>query len=177
MNIKGTIVTVCVTMCLHTVVMAQETATAPAPKPTKPAQSGVVETAKATKASRKKSRTKVIRNADVRKSKGKLIAISSKPVEKDKQAPAVPSLELNEKQYRARLQAAARLSSAEKKSIELQKSLDDLEQQYYETNDPNYRDQVIQERFKQTKRQLADSKQELADARDALQKIDHPNPQ
>jgi hypothetical protein len=43
-----------------------------------------------------------------------------------------------------------------------------VEQSFYDENDANYRDTVIQKRFDQTKRQLDDARTELAEARDVL---------
>ncbi len=137
------------------------------------AKPSLVETAKQTKAKRKTSSTKVITNKDVKKSKGKLIVLST-PVGDKPAAPAetVGPLEKQDARYRERKEAQERLDTAQKKVDGLQKELESIEQQYYEENDPNYRDQVIQKRFAQTKRQLEDARHVLADARDALKKID-----
>ncbi len=140
----------------------------------KPAKTtSLVETAKQSKAKRKTSSTKVITNKDVKKSKGKLIVLST-PAGDKPAAPAetVGPLEKQDARYRQRKEAQERLDTAQKKVDGLQKELDSIEQRYYEENDPNYRDQVIQKRFAQTKRQLEDARHELADARDVLKKID-----
>ena len=63
---------------------------------------------------------------------------------------------------------AEHITTLEKKVADLDKSLNLIEQSFYAENDPNYRDDVIQKRFEQTKRQLGDARKELADARDAL---------
>jgi paraquat-inducible protein B len=133
----------------------------------------LVETAKQAKAKRRTSSTKVITNKDVKKSKGKLIVLST-PVDDKPAAPTETTgpLQKQDTKYRQRKDAQEHLDAVQKKVDGLQKALESIEQQYYEENDPNYRDQVIQKRFAQTKRQLEDAQQELADARDALKKID-----
>ena len=54
---------------------------------------------------------------------------------------------------------------------DLDKELDRLEQAYYAENDPNYRDKTIAERFEQTKKQLESARKDLAEAREALEKL------
>jgi hypothetical protein len=143
-----------------------------------PPKKDVVELSKEAKAKRKKSTTKVITNKDVKKAKGKLIVISGPDAKTDPKAvktetaPAATSDEL----YRARTDLRETVKVAEKKVAELERATDDLEHQYYASNDPHYRDDVLQKRFTQTKRQLDDARQQLADARDALQKLDQPKP-
>jgi hypothetical protein len=137
----------------------------------------VVETARDSKAKRKKSTTKVLTNKDVKKSKGKLIVISTPDAKPDAKKTAAPvTIEQQEERYRARTETKERITTAEKKVGDLERAVTDLEQQYYATNDPTYRDQVIQKRFTQSKRQLDEARQELADLRDSLQKIDQPIP-
>jgi len=133
-------------------------------------ESDLVKAANAAKASRSGGKTKVITNADVKKAKAKLKETSS-----GGQAPApvptgeAPVLHRNSDQlYKARHTATDRVTASEKKVADLEKSLDGIEQSFYTENDPNYRDDVIQKRFAQTKRQLEDARKELADARDAL---------
>jgi hypothetical protein len=139
----------------------------------------LIEAAKEAKAKRKKPSTKVITNKDVKKSKGKLIVIDSKEpetTEKKSAGPAKSSLEKHDERYKARVEAEEHLAESAKSVAELQKELEMIEQRYYEANDPNYRDTVLQERFAQAKRQLEDARAELADARDELQKLEAPQP-
>ncbi len=158
-----------------TVCVAQEAATSTAPPPKKT----VVETAKESKAKRKKSTTRVITNKDVKKSKGKLIVISTPdgkktdPSAKTETAKAIPVDQ--DARYRSRTETKGLVTAAEKKVGDLERAVGDLEQQYYSTNDPTYRDQVIQKRFTQSKRQLDEARQKLADLRDLMQKLDQPN--
>ncbi|HSP17794.1 MAG TPA: hypothetical protein VLV78_23820 [Thermoanaerobaculia bacterium] len=146
---------------------SQASAKAAAPSPS------LVETAKQSKAKRKTSTTKVITNKDVKKSKGKLIVLST-PVDKKPAAPTETTgpLQKQDANIRERNEAQERVTAAEKKVKGLQKELEALEQQYYQENDPNYRDHVIQQRFAQTKRQLEDAQHDLANARDTLKKAE-----
>ncbi len=163
-----TMAILCVAVCFSTPARAQDP---------KPDDSKLVETAKQSKKARKKSTTKVITNSDVKKSKGKLIVLSSPDAKADANTAKAPeTLQQQDDRYRARQEAKQRVIAAEKKVTELEKSVEDLEQQYYEANDPNYRDDVIQKRFAQTKRQLDEARQQLADERDALQRLDKPKP-
>lgn len=134
------------------------------------AESDLVRAARLAKWARTKKAKKVITNADVKKSTGKLTTLSATAP-----LPAAPetksekgTIEKQDEQHRARQEASERVAAAEKKVDELERELGRLEQNFYDTNDPNYRDDVIQKRFEQTKRQLDDAKKELADARDAL---------
>ena len=134
----------------------------------------LVDTAKDAKAKRKKSSTKVITNADVKKSKGKLIVLDTATAEPAPKPAAKATLVQHDERYKARLAAVDHVIASEKKVADLEKDLERIEQRYYEENDPNYRDTVLQQRFAQTKRQLEDARQQLADARDALTTIEAP---
>ncbi len=134
-------------------------------------ESPLVRAARLSKANRKIPK-KVLTNADVKKSKGKL-AVSSPPplpagglpkADTDKRSP----LEKQDAQYRARKAAEERVGVAQKKVDGLEKDLAAIEQSYYEEKDLNRRDDVIQKRFAQAKRQLEEARKELADARDAV---------
>ncbi len=113
---------------------------------------------------------KVITNKDVKKSKGKLTVKSPPPLPPAATTTNVetrtPS-EISDAQYHARKSNDERTASAEKRVDELQKDLAAIEQAYYAEKDLNLRDDVIQKRFAQTKRQLEAARKELADARDA----------
>ena len=99
------------------------------------------------KAKRGATKTKVITNTDVKKSKGKVGTTTLAPLPADETKPA-PKL-TSDQFYRARREAADRVTLSEKKVAELDKSLDLIEQSFYAENDPNYRDDVIQKRFEQ----------------------------
>ena len=157
----------------------QETSTAPAtataPSTPQSKDAALVKAAQDAKAKRKSTSTKVIRNADVKKSKGKLIVLDTKAEEPPaKAADAAPVQK--PMTFKERTAATDRLEAAQKKVDELQKELDRLEQRYYEENDPNYRDDVIQKRFAQTKKQLDTAKLELANAQDAVNPVTNPHP-
>lgn len=149
-------------------VAAQETTTAQTTT-VAPISKGqaLVNAAKDAKAKRKKPATKTITNADVKKSKGKIVVLPAK--EEPEAKPAEPGMQQkHDLNLKERVAATERVQAAQKKVDGLQKELDSLEQRYYEENDPNYRDDVIQKRFAQTKKQLQAARQELADARDAM---------
>lgn len=141
---------------------------------TKPPDSPLVKAAKASGGPKRKPKTKVITNADVKKSGGKLVTL---PTKNGQQAatqspqPQKGSLEKQDEQRKAAGAVAVRVSAAEKKVSELEKELRRLEDAYYAENDPNYRDSTIEKRFNQTKQQLEDARKELADARDAEKKV------
>jgi len=123
----------------------------------------------------KKKTKKAITNADVKKSAVK----SSAPATGAKVAPRVetpavpmpPAIADQSKLVHARSDAQKRADDAQVKVNDLDKELDRLEQSYYAENDPNYRDKTIAARFEQTKLQLETARKELADARDALEKL------
>ena len=133
--------------------------------------SALVQASKDNGGARKKKPRKVITNADVKKSKGKLIVLPPKAVEPlaaEGQPPAKGTLEQQEENRKARLEAEKRLSDADTRVKDLEKELARIEQSYYNEADPNRRDSQIGPRFNQTKRQLDDARKQLADARDAF---------
>jgi hypothetical protein len=120
---------------------------------------------------KKKIPKKVITNADVSKgSKPSTPAPAAKPVATPT-APPKGSIAEQDKLLHDRAAAQKRTDAAQAKVTDLDKELDRLEQAYYAENDPNYRDKNIAERFEQTKKQLETARKELADARDALEKL------
>ena len=160
------------TCCIAAAAAAQQktdtTGTAKAP------DSPLVRAAKAAGGLRKMPK-KVITNSDVKTSKGKLVVLPGKAAPAAKAAapeivPAGP-IERHDALLRQEDAATRRIKASEKKVAELEKEARDLEEAYYAANDPNYRDTVIAPRFHQTKRQLDDARKELADARDALEKL------
>jgi len=146
------------------------TATAP-----KSNDSPLVRAAKAAGGPKRKPKAKVLTNADVKKSKGKLIILSPKNGSSAAASTAPASkmgpIEKHDEQLRKEKEAAARVDAAQKTVTELEKELRSLEDEYYAENDPNYRDNTIAPRFNQTKRQLEEARKALADARDAQGKI------
>jgi hypothetical protein len=133
--------------------------------------SPLVKAAKANGGPKRKTTKKVITNRDVKKSKGKLAELPTKPDPVPVPAgPVKGSLQKQDDQRRAQAVTLQRVATAQTKVNDLEKELLRLEQAYYEAADPNYRDTQIQDRFNQTKRQLEDARKELADARDADQR-------
>jgi hypothetical protein len=122
----------------------------------------------------KKSTKKVITNADVKKSSGK---VTTTPAAAKSTAPAAaPPMTVadQDKLLRDRAAAQKRADAAQAKVSDLDKELDRIEQAYYAENDPNYRDKTIAERFEQTRKQLESARKDLAEARDALEKLKPP---
>jgi hypothetical protein len=119
----------------------------------------------------KKSTKKVITNADVKKSSGKVTTVPAAATS-TAPAPAPPmTIADQDKLLHDRAAAQKRADAAQLKVNDLDKELDRLEQAYYAENDPNYRDKTIAQRFEQTKQQLESARQELAEAKDALEKL------
>ena len=118
----------------------------------------------------KKPAKKVITNADVKKSSGK---VTTNPVPTTTTAPAAAPMTIadQDKLLHDRAAAQKRTDAAQAKVNDLDKELDRIEQAYYAENDPNYRDKTIAERFEQTKKQLESARKELAEARNALEKL------
>ena len=107
--------------------------------------------AKGAKDKRKKSTSKVITNADVKKSKGKV-------AETPNVAPAVekePTLtEKHEAQKAANKVASEARAKQEQLIAQLEKELAAIEQQYYDENDLNRRDTEIVPKFNAVKAKL-----------------------
>jgi predicted RNase H-like nuclease (RuvC/YqgF family) len=131
--------------------------------------------AKAARAKRKSSTTKVITNADVKKSKGKVVE-HKLPALAVEDAPAET---LTEKQKRLKQESAAyvaRLDAAEKAVRTLEAELTALEQKYYDENDLDRRDGELVRRFTATKKKLATARQELQTVLDAALATRPPDP-
>ena len=139
--------------------------------------SPLVKAAKANGGSKKKITKKVITNADLDKAPNKPAATpASPPVATAPAAPPKGSIAEQDKLFHDRVAAQSRVDTAKAKVNDLDKELDRIEQAYYAENDPNYRDKTIADRFEQTKKQLETARKELADARDALEKLKGTNP-
>ena len=109
----------------------------------------LVEAAKQAKEKRKKSTTRVLTNADVKKSKGKVVTtpnVSDEPVRPE------PTLMEKHQAARAAEKALAEQRAASDELIAaLEKELAAIEQSYYNENDLNYRDTVLVPRFNEVK--------------------------
>jgi len=141
--------------------------------------SPLVKAAKASGGPKKKTTKKVITNDDLLKPTNKVAtaAPAGKPVVTPVPAAAPPaaaskgSITEQDKLRHDRAAAQRRIDTAQAKVNDLDKELDRLEQAYYAENDPNYRDKTITERFEQARKQRDAARKELADARDALEKL------
>jgi hypothetical protein len=112
----------------------------------------LVDAAKAAKEKRRKSTTKVLTNADVKKSKGKIVTtpnVSDAPVQRE------PTLLEKQAATRAADRAAEeKRAAADKLIASYEKELAAIEQSYYNTNDLDYRDTVLVQRFNDVKAKL-----------------------
>lgn len=133
--------------------------------------SRLVEAAKANGgAKKKKSTTKVITNADVKKSTGKLTELPVSGAAETQKGPGEVSkstMQKHNEKLRAAASSAKKIADAEKKVKTLERELAKIEQSYYESNDPDYRDKKITAQFADTKVRLEAARKELTDAQAA----------
>jgi len=137
-----------------------------------PTDSALVRAARKTGTPKKKKSRVHIDDASVKKSKGKLVEISSTnqhalpPVTGSE----VAKLKADQMQrQKEAAEASERLQRARTSVSDLEKELTRLEEEYYGSDDPSSRDQIIEPRFNKTKEQLARARAELAAARDAAE--------
>jgi glutamate racemase len=129
--------------------------------PAKPTQD-VVDVAKSAKAKRKKSTSKVLTNADVKKAKGNVVESTAK--QKPIDTTPEPSLvDQQEAMRKARATHGVLFTAAQAEVESLEKELATLEQQYYEENDLDRRDSVLVRRFDETKKKLDAARATLAE--------------
>jgi len=122
----------------------------------------LVEASKEAKAKKKSgTTTKVITNADVKKSKGKLVERPGTKAPDVKPEPTL--LEKQAAERTARLAAEAKRAELQATIDALEKEVATLEASYFATNDLDYRDNVIAKRFAEKKTKLDAAKKELAD--------------
>jgi hypothetical protein len=123
--------------------------------------SPLVKASKASKAQKKKSSTKVITNADVKKSKGNLVVLQPTAMPPVPPAPSKSPLELQADQRKEQAAADAQRAAAQKKVSDLEQQLARIEQSYYEENDPVVRDTKIAKEFALTKQKLDATRRDL----------------
>ena len=112
----------------------------------------LVDAAKDAKAKRKKSTTKVLTNADVKKSKGKVATTPNVSAEPVKPEPSM--LEKHAATKAAEHALAEKRAASDALIASLEKELAAIEQQYYNENDLNRRDTEIVKRFNDVKAKL-----------------------
>lgn len=120
----------------------------------------LVDASKTAKAKRKSSTTKVITNADVKKSKAKLIDSKAAQSPVPPQGPGM--VETYEAAKEAQRIADAKVAATEEEIAKLEKELAAIEQNYYEENDLQRRDGEIVRRFNDTKTKLDAARATLA---------------
>ena len=111
----------------------------------------LVEASKEAKAKRKTSTTKVITNADVARTKGKVVQRKGVPVKVTRPATLMEKYEAERKE---RLEREAKLKTLDETIAVLSREVARLEQSYYEENDFEIRDGEIARRFAETKTKL-----------------------
>ena len=115
--------------------------------------------AKGAKSKRRTSTSKVITNADVKKSKGKIVQTPNLPATVEKQ----PTLTEKHEAQKAADKAANALRTKQETLVNrLETELAAIEQQYYDENDPNRRDTEIVKKFNDVKAKLDAARSELA---------------
>ncbi|MFA6955492.1 MAG: hypothetical protein WC538_06425 [Thermoanaerobaculia bacterium] len=113
-----------------------------------------------------------INDKDVKKSAGKLIETTSKPLPPVRAADDVETRMRAEKAAKeskgdGKKLAAGRVAASEKQVAELESELRRIEETYYDEDDPDFREDVIEKRFNETKAKLEKARQELEAARTA----------
>ena len=121
----------------------------------------LVDASKEAKAKRKSSTTKVITNADVKKSKGKVV-VKTGVAPASSGSPQPTLAEKQEAERTARLAKEAKVAELQQTVAKLEAEVAALETSYYEANDLDYRDKVIVKRFNETKQKLDAAKKDLA---------------
>ncbi|HYK01433.1 MAG TPA: hypothetical protein VE974_06730 [Thermoanaerobaculia bacterium] len=120
----------------------------------------LVDAAKAAKANRKKSTGKVITNADVRKSKGKIGQTNATaPVDVQ---PEESLVDQQQAMRKARTEYDTRSAAAREAVAQLEKEVATLEQQYYDEHDLDRRDGELVRRFNEAKKKLDEARAALA---------------
>jgi hypothetical protein len=152
----------------------EKTKELPRPEIQQEGDSPLVKAAKAAQAA-KGTRTPsklVINNEDVKKSTGKLIFVTEKPLPKI-ETPAADKLKQQQMTTPDPApDVAKRVDTARKAIADLEKEMGRLEEDYYNEDDSNYRDDEIAPRFEQAKRQLEKARQDLINAREQQQKLE-----
>lgn len=121
----------------------------------------LVEAAKAAKEKRKKSTTKVITNADVKKAKATLVETKPKEIPLST-VPEESSLQKQDRERKARIASDLKITAAGNAVTMFEKELAMLEQKYYEENDLDRRDKELVRRFNDVKAKLDAARKELA---------------
>lgn len=132
----------------------------------------LVETAKASKEKKKKSTTKVITNADVKKSKG-AVGVTKTAAAPVVVVPGKSLAEQYESSYHERHAREEQLAAATKTVSELERELTAIEQSYYDENDLEKRDGDIVRRFNEVKSKL-DAARKVLDVLAAPEKTTDP---
>jgi hypothetical protein len=134
---------------------------------TDPKDSALVRASKAAKAAnaakpKSDKPVKVITNADVKKSKGKLTVLPPRPDQVDGAPGSGPSAGTGSGVDGMTGRQARDVAELRKRAADLESALNRLEDEYYQSDDPAYRDGVIKKKFDETKKELDRSRAELS---------------
>lgn len=121
----------------------------------------VVEASKDARTKRKKSTSRVITNADVKKSKGK-ISENKAPLTPIDTTPKVSEVEQHETARLERMALDEKLITIDREIAALEVELVAIERTYFEENDPNVRDGAIAKRFRDVQEKLEAKRKERA---------------
>jgi peptidyl-tRNA hydrolase len=149
-------------------------------QPTK-GESPLVEAARDAAAARKEAKTRtVIDNHTVRQTTGTITVLAERPepvqIKSDEEV-SNERLERSREQGRyaeARAAAQRRLERAQEEVSSLETELRRLEEDYYEEDDIEHRDGVLERRYVKAQRQLEKVRAEVIDAREALGSLREP---
>jgi hypothetical protein len=119
----------------------------------------LVDAAKAAKENRKKSTTKVITNADVKKAKA--VVVRKPAVTTESAVPANSPVEEHKLSYREQLVRETQLTVLQTRVSDLEHELAVVEQSYYDEDDLDIRDRDIVKRFNDVKSKLDAAQKEL----------------
>jgi hypothetical protein len=122
---------------------------------------GMVDAAREAKKKRGASATKVITNADVRKSRGKLIERPAEPRPVVSSSTRLPTMAEHEESRKARAAIEKQIDEAQKTADALAAELAIVEARYYAEDDLDRRDRVITVQFTDVRRRLVEVAAEL----------------
>ena len=120
----------------------------------------LVDAAREAKKKRAASATKVITNADVKKTKGKLIERPATP-RPATSSTSVPTMAEHEETRKARAVVEKQLAEAQKTADALAVELATVEARYYAEDDLDRRDKVITAQFDDVRRRMAETAAEI----------------
>lgn len=134
--------------------------------------SPLVKAAKSSTKNRAKSRVSIT-DDDLKKTTGKLSIISSSPLAElpVEEQSAESEIARQQRLQKERKAAEDRVAAARKEVEGLESLLADYEDSYYLADDADYREEVIEQRFDKTRRELDEALERLATAQEELSRL------